>query len=664
MSRDKTSVPERRHYVRLDSVFPVQFRFYSSDGAEPLSEWLQGYTSNVGKGGLLLNVHELSPGHAALLMDRQIKIALKIEMPLNRPLIAARATVAWVRGKASEDEKHDIGLYYERIDPVCKNRLVRYAIVKNAFVPFVTGLILILALSAGVNAYINMRLSSGNKALVAQLIDILRESTSAKQKIKDINREKEEAGRDLQALQVRIRALEDERALHETKAQSAEKEKATIQEQARQEQARAEDRIRDLNDMIDKLTKDKSGLQQKLIDLQQKENTVTEALLRLDQKKTDLEKANFDKMYKWLVIHQNPRTGLVMSFEGDEKVKDWAFIYDQSLAVQAYLNFSDIDRAKKNLDFFIKRAKKSDGLFVNAYYANDGAPVEYIVHSGPNVWLGIAALKFARKTGDAKYLFLAEEIASGIIKIQSADPEGGIKGGPGTDWYSTEHNLDSYAFFDMLFKVTKNVKYKESRDKVLNWLMAHSYDKSDIPIKRGKGDSTIATDTYAWSIAAIGPEKLLELGMNPDKILEFAQENCAVEVEYTASDGRKTELKGFDFAPQRHVARGGVVSSEWTAQMVISYRILADHYRSKDVQTKAAAYEKIADEYLASLCNMIISSPSPTGQGEGCLPYASADSVDTGHGWATPQGKTTGSVSGTAYTIFAYYNYNPLALKE
>jgi hypothetical protein len=250
------------------------------------------------------------------------------------------------------------------------------------------------------------------------------------------------------------------------------------------------------------------------------------------------------------------------------------------------------------------------------------------------------------------------------MKIQSQDPEGGIRGGPSTSWYATEHNLDAYAYFNMLYAMTNKEAYRDSRDKVLKWLMAHSYDKPEIPIKRGKGDSTIATDTYAWSIAAIGPEKLVELGMNPDMILEFARDNCSVETEFTAADGKKVSISGFDFAPQRNVARGGVISSEWTAQMVISYRIMADYYRAKGITTKAMAYEKTADDYLVSLCSMIISSPSPTGQGEGCLPYASADSVDTGHGWTTPQGKSTGSVSGTAYTIFAYYNYNPLHPKE
>ncbi len=256
------------------------------------------------------------------------------------------------------------------------------------------------------------------------------------------------------------------------------------------------------------------------------------------------------------------------------------------------------------------------------------------------------------------------EIAQGIMNLQKQDAEGGLRGGPDVEWYATEHNLDAYAFFDMLYKLTNKQKYLDARDKIISWLQKHTYDRTDIPVKRGKGDSTIATDTYAWSIAAIGPQELERLGMNPDKIIEFAENTCAAVVNYARPDGRKVEIKGFDFAPQVHVARGGVISSEWTAQMVISFRIMSEFYLKKGDNVKARAYQLKADEYLGSLANMIISSPSPSGQGESCLPYATQDSVDTGHGWFTPKGKSTGSLSGTTYTIFAYYNYNPLEFKD
>jgi hypothetical protein len=273
-------------------------------------------------------------------------------------------------------------------------------------------------------------------------------------------------------------------------------------------------------------------------------------------------------------------------------------------------------------------------------------------------------MQYTKKTKDPTYLNLAEEIAARIISLQNEDKDGGIRGGPDIQWYSTEHNLDAYAFFNMLYKITGKKQYLQAQGKALNWLVEHTYDKIDIPIKRGKGDSTIATDTYAWSIAAIGPEKLEGLGMNPDRIVEFAEQNCVVEVICTRPEGQNIKIKGFDFAPQRHLARGGVISSEWTAQMVLAFKIMADFYRKKEMPAKAHAYDMKADEYLAELGKMIISSPSPSGQGESCLPYATLDFVDTGHGWMTPEGKCTGSVAGTAYTIFAYYNYNPLELKE
>jgi len=180
-------------------------------------------------------------------------------------------------------------------------------------------------------------------------------------------------------------------------------------------------------------------------------------------------------------------------------------------------------------------------------------------------------------------------------------------------------------------------------------------------VRRGKGDSTIATDTYAWSIAAIGPAKLKEIGMHPGDIMDFAEEYCGVEVDFRRPDSNVVRVKGFDFAAQRHLARGGVVSTEWTAQMILSFKLLADFYYDSQPE-KAWLYREKADDYLWQLSRMVISSPSPTGQGRGCLPYASSDSVDTGHGWFTPKGSSTGSVAGTAYTLFAYYGWNPLKL--
>jgi hypothetical protein len=641
---------ERRQYIRLDSVFPVSFQLISLDGKVTLSDWLQGFTNNISKGGICLSINKLDQKLAKFIKEQQAKLSLEIEIPLNKKPVSALAKICWMREIAGTPNKYITGLSYEEINLLQNTRIVRYAWARRLFAPTVFTIIFILSLAFTANTYITVKLIKGNKALVEQLVKIVQEHSIAKQKIKAIAKEKDD-------LQLKIQNLQSQ-------IQNVEEEKAGLEKKAKLEETKAVQKMQELNLFIEKLSEDKNSSQEQLIALQNKENTVTEELLRLDKKKANLEKANLDKMYQWLKVHQNPRTGLVMSFEGDNDLANWASIYDQALVAQGYVNFGDFERARRIFNFFDKRAKKTNDLFFNVYYVNDGLPAEYIIHSGPNIWLGMAILQYTKKSQDKNYLDLAEKIALAIIDLQNQDEEGGIRGGPVTEWYSTEHNLDAYAFFNMLYKITNKTAYQRARDKVLNWLVEHIYDKADIPIKRARGDSTIATDTYAWSMSAVGPEKLQELGMNPDRIMEFAEQNCAVEVLYQRPEGQVVKIKGFDFAAQRHLARGGVVSSEWTAQMILAFKIIGDYYYKKGMIAKARFYMNKADEYTAQLSNMIISSPSPSGQGESCLPYATEDLVDTGHGWMTPKGKSTGSLAGTTYMLFAYYKYNPLELRE
>lgn len=641
---------ERRQYLRLDTVFPVQFCLVSLDGKNNLSGWLQGFTNDLAKGGICLCVNNFSAHLAQSLKEHKARVSLVIDLPFLGKPIAAQSVAVWMKEEAGAQGKYYIGLAYEKIDGNANSKLMRYAWGKKLFAPIVLGIIVLLGIGLALNSYVNTQLADKNRSLVRQLAAAIQESSVAKQNIREAGREKEELGLKMQALESRIQEVELERL--------------KLQGETRDEISEKSQKINELNTLLKQLSQEKERLKAQLVSVRLKEVAISEDLARIDRKRAVLEKDNFDKMYQWVKVHQNPATGLLMSFEGDSDISGWAFTYDQSLAAQAFINFGDLERARQILEFFDSKADKKGGLYLNAYYASDGGPAEHITHSGPNIWLGIAALQYTHKTKDTRYLGMAEDIAAGIINIQKQDPEGGIRGGPDVSWFATEHNLDAYAFFNMLYTLTNKQKYLASRDKALDWLLKHTYDRKDIPVKRGKGDSTIATDTYAWSIAAIGPEKLKELGMDPDKIMDFAENTCAVNVEYLRPEGRKIEIKGFDFAPQRNVARQGIVSSEWTSQMVISFKIMADYYLKKGLLIQGNNYQLKADEYLASLVKMIICSPSPSGQGANCLPYATQDFVDTGHGWLTPKGKSTGSVSGTTYTIFAYYNYNPLEFQD
>jgi len=651
--RDNNSGAERRKYIRLDTVLPVQFRLESLDSKQPLSPWIQGFTNNIGHGGICLSVNDLSPELIKLIQEKKVKLAIEIDMPLSGNAVCASVSLAWTKEIGGLTKRYLLGLDYEKINPKQNFMLIRYAWAKKLFLPFVVLSIAILSLSLGFGAYLNIQLTHKNKMLVEDFVRVLQESKLVKQQLGQIARERAALQSKIESLVSQIKSASEKKSEQMSLAAINNTKPLPV----------AIDKTKELNDAILRLAQERDLLQAKLNTLQVSEKAVQTESLRLETKKVILEKANLDKMYQWFKVRQNPHTGLAMSFEGDKDIESWAFLYDQALLVQVYLKFSDFSRAKKILDFFANDAKREDGWFLNAYYVNDGAPAEFVLHCGPNIWLGLAIMQYTQATGDKQYLKIAEEIAGNIIKLQNSDPDNGIRGGPLMSWYSTEHHLDAYAFYKMLARVTGMDKYDQAAEKTLSWLVRHTYDRQDLPVKRGKGDSTIATDTYAWSIAAIGPAKLKSLGMDPDKIMEFVEENCVVEVNFNRPGGQVVRIQGFDFAPQRNVSRGGVVSSEWTAQMVVSFKIMADYYLKNGQADKAAIYQSKADNYLGQLGNMIISSPSPSGQGEGCLPYATQDFVDTGHGWTTPKGKHTGSVSGTAYTILAYYGINPLELK-
>lgn len=654
MKKVSSSKADHREFIRMDSVFPVEFQILENDKVAGCNEH-HGFTSNVSRGGLCLEIPRADSDTIALLeSNKEIKLNLKIHIPIHLPAITVTAKVNWFQEEESHLSRYLVGVHYEKIAPNDLKRIMRVAYSKVVLPRVMLAGITILFFAFALSAYNNIMLSASNKRLIEEMVGIAKDSRMSRDELESIRKERvtletksAQANEKIQA-----QALELNRRIEELHM---------VQQDNFEELKKRELEIGKLKGVLIALEQDKSGLSDKIGDLTKREEVVVAKLNEIKEKKGVLEKANFEKMYQWVKVHQNPRTGLIASFEDNGELSDQAFSYDQALAVIAFSYFKEYEQAKKILEFYVTKAQKKQG-FYNAYYVSTGEVSEFIVHSGPNLWLGMAVLQYTRLSGDEKYLPLAQDIAHWIINLQNEDKDAGLRGGPETAWYSTEHNLDGYAFFTMFYKMKPEPASRKAQEAILLWLQAHAYDSPSVPIKRGKGDATIATDTYAWSIASLGPSKLAEIGMNPEEIMRFAEDSCGITVEYMRPGGESILVKGFDFAKQQHVARGGVISCEWTAQMILSYKLLSAYFASIMNFSKEKLYKDKAEEYLEELTKMIIASPSRTGQGQGCLPYASSDFQDTGHGWITPKGKNTGSLSATIYAIFAYYGFNPLEL--
>ncbi|TAN63223.1 hypothetical protein EPN16_00150, partial [bacterium] len=104
--RKHQSPKHKREYVRLDSVFPVEYQFLKNDKA-PDNVWHHGFTNNVSHGGMCLELLQLGPEAIKLLKDAQaVKLNLKIHIPIHRPASLARARVLWFK-----EEPHHLSQY-------------------------------------------------------------------------------------------------------------------------------------------------------------------------------------------------------------------------------------------------------------------------------------------------------------------------------------------------------------------------------------------------------------------------------------------------------------------------------------------------------------------------------------------------------------------------
>ena len=308
MQTTDTAFQDKRRYVRLDTVFPVMIRLESLDGVHFLSGWLQGFTNNISRGGICLSINNLDASLVKVIEKRQLLVRLEIDLPVFKKPVIAQAHVSWVRNVFDTPNKYLVGLSYYKINEKQNQKIMRYVWVRKNLVPVSLLFIVLLSLGMVANGILNMRLMSGNKALVQQLVGVIQDSRIAKEKISSVARERQDLEIKVQELNLLI---------------SQEKLKRSLSEQQDEKLTDYGKKLNESNVVIQNLASELERLKEQLLMAKRQESFAIEEAAVIDKKKAVLEKANVDKMYLWLKAHQNPRTGLVMSFEGDNSLS-WA----------------------------------------------------------------------------------------------------------------------------------------------------------------------------------------------------------------------------------------------------------------------------------------------------------------------------------------------------
>ncbi len=185
--------------------------------------------------------------------------------------------------------------------------------------------------------------------------------------------------------------------------------------------------------------------------------------------------ASIDKAYQFLdymmdIYASGATTRIVQSYSDEGGLASTAFVYDNALLVQAYLAARKLTRAKIVGDAILYAQTSDpagDGRVRQAYFANAAAANgDYVTPGysyfqgsamGDVAWSGMALAQLYDHTGEQKYLNGAISAGTFIEGYRDSNPTpGGYFFGNGAQYKSTEHNIDIYAFFSMLARLTGN----------------------------------------------------------------------------------------------------------------------------------------------------------------------------------------------------------------
>ncbi|GAA0801405.1 hypothetical protein [Spirilliplanes yamanashiensis] len=208
-----------------------------------------------------------------------------------------------------------------------------------------------------------------------------------------------------------------------------------------------------------------------------------------------------NRAYKYLDTVQDayfegrtPR--LLQSYNNEGELMTTAFVYDNALAICAYLanpTRENVRRARLIGDALLfaqaNDEKYTDGRVRQAYAAG---PMQFYgggaffpgleredgkaaflwpfgfsgSATGDMAWVALAFVQLYDRTRAAKYLDAAVTIGLWITDKESPYRYGGYHGGIQADgetpqkWVSSEHNIDVYALFNLLFKHTRDRRWK------------------------------------------------------------------------------------------------------------------------------------------------------------------------------------------------------------
>lgn len=384
---------------------------------------------------------------------------------------------------------------------------------------------------------------------------------------------------------------------------------------------------------------------------------------------------------------------------------DQAYTYDLSLAAIGFLLAGAPGRAEKILDalekdFYLPK-NGIQGLY-NSYRVSSRIPVEDLsigvdgdrMHTGPTLWVAMAALNHAKIMRNTRYLEFALDIVhwcrTELAYFRFPDGERGAISmgmGWGPDWdkiFSTEHNVDYFAVLQMLHAIygespddvraifhrkrVEDVWLQDEMAHIGRWIKEIGFNPETYCFRAGYNeagpDPLKILDGTSWGLGGVGPENFEAWGIDLDRLIESTE--AKFKATYHLPTGEV--LEGFDITdPDGYERqRDPLIWFEGTGQQIIAYSELARHFARKGDAERARKYLNRALKYTRYMHRFTEYFGL-----RGTLPYMSIrpephSIVKTlKWEWEIPRGKTEGlwvsSMSSTMWFLYCVHGFfNPM----
>jgi len=120
---------EKRKYLRLNTVFPIEFQVVSKEDRRPVSELHEGFTRDVGKGGMGVFAKTLKDKDEDRFkfIPHETKLKIIINIPLDKEPIESFATVEWLEKQPGPIvDTYSFGISYDFINELEYEKIVSY----------------------------------------------------------------------------------------------------------------------------------------------------------------------------------------------------------------------------------------------------------------------------------------------------------------------------------------------------------------------------------------------------------------------------------------------------------------------------------------------------------------------------------------------------------